>query len=147
MRKFIVVFTFLLSLNVFAQNNSEIEIRHLEELSRIAVLNNDTISLFNKYWGENMIVNTPANIVADIAMIKNRIKDEKLNYASFERSIESITFDENIAIVMGQEKLVPKGQADNSGKLLTRRFSNIWKYSKKGGWKIIARQATIIKVE
>lgn len=147
MRKFIVVFTFLLSLNVFAQNNSEIEIRHLEELSRIAVLNNDTISLFNKYWGENMIVNTPANIVADIAMIKNRIKGEKLNYASFERSIESITFDENIAIVMGQEKLVPKGKADNAGKLLTRRFTNIWKYSKKGGWKIIARQATIIKVE
>jgi hypothetical protein len=147
MRKFIILFICALSINSFAQDKRESEIRRLEELERIAVLVNDTISLFNDFWAPNMKVNIPANTVADVAKIRQRIRTDKLKYASFERIIEDITFDENIAIVMGYEKLVPKGHADDAGKLLTRRFTNIWKYTKKDKWKMIARQATIIKVE
>jgi hypothetical protein len=69
-----------------------------------------------------------------------------LHYQSFERNIEKITFNDNLAIVMGEEKLKPQGQQDNAGKQITRRFTNIWKYKKKK-WQIIARQATIIKME
>ncbi len=47
---------------------------------------------------------------------------------------------------MGEKKIKPQGDQDNAGKLVTRRFTNIWKYKNKK-WVIIARQATIIKIE
>ena len=74
------------------------------------------------------------------------LRTGKLNYLSFERTIEKVTFNDNLAIVMGEEKIKPQGQQDNAGKLVTRRFTNIWKYE-NNSWSIIARQATIIRVE
>ena len=59
---------------------------------------------------------------------------------------EKITFNDDLAIVMGEEKIKPQGKQPNAGKLVTRRFTNVWKYS-NSAWSIIARQATIIKVE
>jgi hypothetical protein len=147
MKTIIILFVCLNSLFTLAQDKRETQIRQLEDMERLAILENDTTSLFKKYWAQHFKVNTPANFVADVKTIRRRIKDDKINYASFERFIEDITFDDNIAIVMGYEKLVPKGKSDNAGKVLTRRFTNIWKYSQNGGWKMIARQATIIKVE
>jgi hypothetical protein len=47
---------------------------------------------------------------------------------------------------MGEEKIKPQGKQINAGKLVTRRFMNVWMYS-NNSWSIIARQATIIKVE
>ena len=47
---------------------------------------------------------------------------------------------------MGEEKVRPQGSQKNAGKLVTRRFTNIWMYS-NSNWSLIARQATIIKVE
>ncbi len=47
---------------------------------------------------------------------------------------------------MGEEKIKPQGKQNNAGKLVTRRFTNVWMYS-NNNWSIIARQATIIKVE
>ena len=60
--------------------------------------------------------------------------------------IEKITFYDNVAIVMGGEKIKPQGKQMNAGKLVSRRFTNVWMYS-NNSWTIIARQATIIKVE
>ena len=47
---------------------------------------------------------------------------------------------------MGEEKVKPQGKQNNAGKEVTRRFTNVWMYS-NNNWSIIARQATIIKVE
>ena len=69
-----------------------------------------------------------------------------MNYASFERNIEKIAFNDNLAVVMGEEILKPQGIQVNAGKTVTRRFTNVWKYT-NNSWSIIIRQATIIKVE
>ena len=129
-----------------AQDPREAEIRRLEQLEREAVMKGDSISLFDKLWSPSMVINTPANVVGNVQGTKAMFRSGGLSYLSFERNIEKITFNENIAIVMGGEVIKPQGKQLNAGKTVTRRFTNVWKYA-NNNWSIIARQATIIKVE
>ena len=93
-----------------------------------------------------MIINTPANVVGTVASTKAIFRSGGLNYLSFERNIEKIAFNTNVAIVMGGEVIKPQGKQPNAGKVVTRRFMHVWMHS-DSSWSIIARQATIIKVE
>jgi hypothetical protein len=141
------VFLFIMiSCSTLAQDTREAEIRRLEQLEREAVMNGDSTSLFDKLWSPNMVINTPANVVGTVQGTKAMFRSGGLNYLLFERNIEKITFNENIAIVMGGEVIKPQGKQLNAGKTVSRRFTNVWKYS-GNSWSIIARQATIIKVE
>ncbi|MDF9799883.1 hypothetical protein OKW21_005146 [Catalinimonas alkaloidigena] len=129
-----------------AQDSRESEIRRLEKLERESVLNGDSLALFDKIWSSKMIVNTPANVVGTVEGTKTHFRSGDLNYLSFERNIERILFNDNVAIVMGGEVIKPQGKQMNAGKVVTRRFTHVWQYS-NNSWSIIARQATIIKVE
>ena len=129
-----------------SQDPRETEIRRLENLERESVLKFDSATLFGKIWSPKMVVNTPANIVGTVEGTKALLRSGNLNYLSFERNIEKITFYDNVAIVMGGEKVKPQGKQMNAGKIVSRRFTNVWMYS-NNSWSIIARQATIIKVE
>ena len=129
-----------------AQASKDSVIRSLENLERISAMKGDSIVLFDKIWSPNMVVNAPANRVGTVEGTKMQLRTGRLNYLSFERNIEKITFNDNLAIVMGEEKIKPQGIQDNAGKTVTRRFTNVWKYA-NNAWSIIARQATIIKVE
>lgn len=124
----------------------EAVIRNLENLEREAFLKNDTTTLLTQLWSPQMVINAPANTISNLDNLKKRIAAGKQNYARFDRTIENIAFNDNLAIVMGEEKLEPQGLSDNAGKKLTRRFTNIWKNT-SGNWRMIARQSTIIKVE
>jgi len=129
-----------------AQDVKTAEITRLENLEREAVIKGDSTLLFNTLWSPQMVINTPANRVGTVDGTKMLMRSGRLNYLSFERTIEKISFNDNLAIVMGEEKVKPQGNQDNSGKLVTRRFTNIWK-KENDKWMIIARQATIIKIE
>jgi hypothetical protein len=132
--------------SAYAQDPREAEIRRMEQLEREAVMKGDSISLFDKLWTPGMVINTPANVVGNVQGTKAMFRTGGLNYLSFERNIEKVTFNDNIAIVMGSEVIKPQGTQLNAGKTVTRRFTNVWKYA-NNSWSIIARQATIIKVE
>lgn len=93
-----------------------------------------------------MIINNPANTVGTVEGTKHHLRTGGLKYLYFERNIEKIVFQDCVAIVMGGEIIKPQGKQPNAGKTVTRRFSNIWLY-KNNEWSIIARQATIIKIE
>ena len=136
----------IISDNALAQDPREGEIRRLEQLERESVMDGDSSALFNKIWSPTMIVNTPANVVGTVEGTKAIFKSGGLKYLSFERSIEKIAFNENIAIVMGGEVIKPQGKQPNAGKTVSRRFTHVWKYA-GNSWSIIARQATIFKVE
>jgi len=118
----------------------------METLERESVLKGDSAALFDKIWSPTMIVNTPANVVGTVEGTKAHFRSGDLNYLSFERNIEKITFNDNVAIVMGGEVIKPQGHQVNAGKTVSRRFTHVWLY-KDNRWSIIARQATIIKVE
>jgi hypothetical protein len=131
---------------IFAQDPREAEIRRMENLERTSVMKGDSAALFDKIWSPNMIVNTPANVVGTVEGTKAHFRSGDLNYLSFERTIEKISFNDNVAIVMGGEIIKPQGKQMNAGKVVSRRFTHVWMY-KNNSWSIIARQATIIKVE
>ena len=129
-----------------AQDPKEAEIRRLENLERESVMKGDSTPLFNKIWSPNMVINTPANTVGTVDGTKAFLRTGRLSYLSFERTIEKITFNDNLAIVMGGEVIKPQGDQQNAGKIVSRRFTHVWMY-KNNSWSIIARQATIIKIE
>jgi len=133
-------------LPVLSQPADEAEIRNLERLEVEALLKVDTAALYNKYWSPGMVINTPANRVGTVEDTKRLLLAGMIDYSFLERNIEKITFNENIAIVMGHEKMQPRGVSSNAGKIVTRRFTNIWMKS-RSGWSIVARQATVISVE
>jgi len=130
----------------YAQDPREAEIRRMETLERESVLRSDSMALFDKIWSPNMIINTPANRVGTVEGTKAHFRAGGLNYLAFERDIEKITFNDNVAIVMGGEVIKPQGQQVNAGKTVSRRFTHVWLF-KNGSWSLIGRQATIIKVE
>jgi len=146
---FLVCITFYFSgitSNVLAQDPREAEIRRMETLERESVIKQDSLALFDRIWSPNMIVNTPANIVGTVEGTKAHFRSGDLNYLSFERTIEKISFTDNIAIVMGGEVIKPQGKQINAGKIVSRRFTHVWLY-KNNSWSLIARQATIFKIE
>ena len=143
---FLLIFSFGLTICILAQDPREAEIRRMETLERESVLKSDSAALFDKIWSPNMIVNTPANVTGTVEGTKAQLRSGNLNYLSFERTIEKISFNDNVAIVMGGEVIKPQGKQINAGKTVTRRFTHVWMY-KNNSWSLIGRQATIIKVE
>lgn len=147
MKQFILLlFLTVLSLQSFAQDARESEIRRLENLERESVMKSDSLTLFDKLWSPDMVINAPTNVVGTVQTTKTVLRAGGLKYLSFERNIEKITFFDNVAVVMGGEVVKPQGKQPNAGRVVTRRFTNVWQNS-NGRWSIIARHATIIKVE
>jgi ketosteroid isomerase-like protein len=118
-------------------------IRSLEEQERVAVLNGDVPAL-EKVWSDQFIVNNPQNAIsADRAVVLDRVKRGLISYSAFERRIEAIRFHDDIAIVMGSETVVSKGEAPRANQTVNRRFTNIWK--RLGStWRMIARHANVV---
>lgn len=145
--KFILLLTFHVLISNFslAQQSDETVIRRLENEEREAILKKDTTKLYQLMASE-IVVQNPENAIVGFKQIINRVKTGKINYASFERLIEKVTFFKNTSIVMGKEVLIPQGSTDNTGKTVTRRFTNIW-MKEKNVWKLIARQATIVSLK
>ncbi len=139
---FILVFTTQFCV---AQQSGEAAIRNIENSEREAILKGDTTTLI-KILSPKVVVNNPENTIVTFDQLIARIRTGKIDYASLERTIEKITMVENIAIVMGKEIVTPKGAAANAGKTVTRRFTNIWMKT-EAGWKLTARQATIISIK
>ena len=126
-----------------APSGLEEPIRSLENQERVAVLAGDTATL-ERLWSGTMIVNNPqSSISADRGVVLALVRKGLIRYSSFERTIEAIRFDGDIAIVMGSEEVVPVGDAPHAGQTVHRRFTNIWK--RKGTtWVMIGRHANVI---
>jgi len=128
-----------------AQSAAEDEIRKLDQLEAQATISGDTITL-KKLWSPSFVVNNPANTVVNVTQIRQLMKEGKIAYTTFIRVIEKVMINGQVAITMGYEENQPDKATDNAGKKVTRRYTNVW-LKGKGGWRIIARQATIINVK
>ena len=129
----------------YPQNASETEIRTAENEIKEAFLNKDTITLL-KYYSPNLVVNSPWNRVSTVQDIIGNLRKGVDDRQSFEKTIEKITFTENIAIVMGVEIIQPTGMAPNAGKTVKRRYTNIW-MTNNNRWQLVARQSTVYSIE
>ncbi|QIH32826.1 nuclear transport factor 2 family protein [Sphingobacterium sp. DR205] len=94
---------------------------------------NDTTAL-KEIWSDDYVVNNAAGKIVNVRNILDLIKSGH-QFPKVERKVEKITFNDDIATVMGGEVEYGAG-----GKIRNRRFTNIWK-NDGGRWKLIARQA------
>lgn len=130
----------------FCQANVESEIRKMDSLMEQAWLKGDTTELLSKYWSPKLVVNNPLNKVVTVDIIKRIVEGGTMTPVSSDRTIEKVTIIDNIAITMGAERAVPSQGNIYAGKKTSSRFTNVWMKTELG-WRMIARQSTIIKVE
>jgi hypothetical protein len=140
-----ILFTVIMTGNVTGQttiphDSLEQKIRTLEQFQVDALLRND-IAAMKENWATDYVVNNPMNEVVEAR--KGRIQAGTRTYSSFNRAIERVLIHDNTVIVMGQETVVPSGNAPDAGKTVSRRFTNIW-MKRDGTWLLTARQSTVI---
>ncbi|GLU53208.1 hypothetical protein Dfri01_26690 [Dyadobacter frigoris] len=118
------------------------EIRSLENQEREAFIKKDTAKL-SSLWSAALVVTNPDNSVETLSDIKIDFSKNRKPMVSFDRIIEKITINDNVAVVMGHETTTVSLDSDYQEKGVTRRFTNIW--MKNGSdWKLAARRATNI---
>ena len=124
-------------------SSAEATVRALDDQERLAALNQD-YSALERFWSEHFIVNAPTNqILPDRNAVLNHFRKGMTTRSSYERSIEYVRVDGDIALVMGAETLKPTGSAPLAGQTVHRRFTNIW--TKEGDtWRLWARHANVI---
>ena len=135
---FFISFIFI-SIVAFGQSSDEMEIRQLEKHWTELLDKGDTTSLL-KIWSEKYVVNNPNGKIVTpkeiVTLMKNGHK-----FPAVERIIEKITFNQDIAIVMGKELQQPENMTPNHENWIPRRFTNVWIKTKEG-WQLAARQST-----
>ena len=138
----LVLISFLLITTlVFAQSKDEIEIRRLEKHWTELLDKGDTDSLL-KIWSKDYVVNNPNGKIVTPKEIVSLMKSGHI-FPAVERIIEKITFNQNIAIVMGKELQQPRDLTTNLEEWIPRRFTNVWIRNGKS-WQLIARQSSEI---
>ena len=136
----LVLISFLLITTLaFAQSKDEIEIRRLEKHWTELLDKGDTNSLL-KIWSKDYIVNNPNGKIVTpkeiVALMKSGHKFPKVK-----RIIEKITFNQDIAVVMGKELQQPASMITNHNEWIPRRFTNVW-IKTESGWQLAARQSS-----
>lgn len=136
----LVLISFLLITTlVFAQSKDEIEIRRLEKHWTELLDKGDTNALL-KIWSKDYVVNNPNGKIVTPKEIVALMKSGHV-FPAVERIIEKITFNQNIAIVMGKELQQPGSLTTNQEEWIPRRFTNVW-IRKGKSWQLIARQSS-----
>lgn len=129
---------------VIGQSTDENAIRKLSALEVESFLKGDTIALA-KLWSSQYVVMNPFNKIVNVREIFALMRTSKVNQVRFERVIERITINQNVATEMGLEipdEMTASGDVARQV-LPKRRFTNVW--MKVGdNWQLLSRQATNI---
>ena len=128
----------------FGQSSDELEIRKLEKHWTELLDQGDTTALL-EIWSENYVVNNPNGKIVTprdiVALMKRGHK-----FPAVKRIIENITFNQDIAIVMGKELQQPADLNPNPEQWIPRRFTNVW-IKNKNVWQLAARQSSRMVTE
>lgn len=134
----LIGFIFVTTISL-GQSKDEIEIRQLEKHWTELLDQGDTTSLV-QLWSENYVVNNPNGKIVTPKDIFELMKGGH-KFPAVEKIIEEITFNQNIAIVMGKELQQPASMVANQAEWIPRRFTNVWIKS-ENGWQLAARQSS-----
>jgi ketosteroid isomerase-like protein len=116
----------------------------LEAVNEIdTALIKDDHAAFAALLAKDLVVNNPQNAVSIRGATGQRNASGLISYSSYVRSIEYAGMLGEMVLLMGDERVVPKGDSPMSGKEVRRRFTDVWKME-GGHWVLTARQATIV---
>lgn len=94
-----------------------------------------------------LTINAPTGRVLTRAQFLAMMRDGRIGAEDFDRTIESVTVDGDVGVVMGREVFTPTPQSElgrTYGAVpLDRRYTNI--YRREGGkWRWFARHANVV---
>lgn len=119
------------------------EIRRLDLAHADAILRRDVEAL-RTLIAEDAVTNHPTNkVVKEREGIFELIRKGVINYSSFVREPETFLFYKNMVVVMGNETLTMAGDSAEAGKVVRRRYTNVW-MKKNGKWLLTVRHAHIV---
>ena len=119
----------------------------LEARSRlIAAGEKHDADAFEALIANDLIVNSPINAVVHRDNIMARFRNSQISYSSADEKIEFMGVRGDLVVVMGEEIVTPIADTPNAGKIVRRRFTDIWKKI-DGAWKLAIRQATATSAE
>jgi hypothetical protein len=113
----------------------------VNEIDRAAISNDHAD--FAALLAHDLAVNNPQNSVSVRGATKQRSATGQISYASYDRVIEYAGMRGDMVLLMGEEIVLPRTPGETATRPVHRRFSDLWKRD-VGGWKLTARQATII---
>jgi ketosteroid isomerase-like protein len=116
------------------------QIKKLDLAHARAIFDGNAIAL-DSLMSDDVTVNHPTNrIVKEKKELLELIKTGTIRYTRFERTPETFLFYENMVVAMGNEVVVPAKGAPNAGKILKRRYTNVW-MKNKNSWQLTVRHA------
>jgi hypothetical protein len=110
-----------------------------------AILAEDT-GAFGDSLASDVVVNSPRGTINRRDDTLAAFDGGFIRYSSFDRRIEYAGRLGEFVVIMGNEILAPKDKAPNAGKIVHRRFTDIWR-NELGVWRLALRQATVTKIE
>jgi ketosteroid isomerase-like protein len=103
----------------------------------------DDHAAFAALLAKDLVVNNPQNSISIRGATGRRNTSGLISYSSYVRSVEYAGMLGEMVLLMGDERVVPKGDSPMAGKEVRRRFTDVWKME-GGQWVLTARQATIV---
>ena len=99
-------------------------------------------------FADDLLVNTPRNLVARREAVLGFFKAGGMNYESADETIEAVEGRDGQVVVMGEEIIRPKETTagPHAGKIVRRRFTDVWRKEMDGHWRLTIRQATVTSV-
>ena len=113
----------------------------VDRIDRAAV--SDDHAMFAGLLADDLAVNNPQNGISVRGATGQRNATGQISYARYDRVIEYAGLRGDMVLLMGEETVLPKPVGGASAHEMHRRFTDLWKKA-NGGWKLTARQATII---
>ncbi len=113
----------------------------VSQIDRAAVT--DDHAAFAALLADDLAVNNPQNGVSVRGATGQRSAAGQISYSRYDRVIEYAGLRGDMVLLMGEEIVLPKAPDGTSPREMHRRFTDLWKQV-GGGWKLTARQATIV---
>jgi hypothetical protein len=105
------------------------------------------LSSIEALFAPDLVVHSPINRVVDRGNVLARIRDGQIRYEpNVERKIDFAGVRGDAVVVMGEEIVKPLAGTPNAGKIVHRRFTDIWNNT-DGTWRLAVRQATVTSAE
>jgi hypothetical protein len=114
--------------------------------AEVAAILAEDPNAFGDSLASDVIVNSPLGTINRRDDTLTAFRAGFIRYSSFDRRIEYAGKLGELVVIMGKEILSPKGKAPNAGKIVHRRFTDIWR-NENSVWRLVLRQATVTKVE
>jgi hypothetical protein len=113
----------------------------VDAIDRAAV--SDDHAAFAALLDDDLAVNNPQNGVSVRGATGQRSAAGQISYSRYDRLVEYAGLRGSMVLLMGEEIVLPRSPAGNPAREMHRRFTDLWK-PVGAGWKLTARQATII---